>query len=923
MKKYISVLLIIVMLLSLTSCVFLPSGGNGLTAITMRYEDSQQALVWSAIDGAKSYRLTISDSNKVELLSKNLQYPHYSCKGMAAGSYIASVYAISEANKAISKTATIVFEIDTQVLPQPNPSEPDIPQPNPNPSEPDIPQPNPNPSEPDTPGPNPNPTEPDTPQPNPNPTEPDIPQPNPTEPDTPQPPSPEPILTSNTHISLASDGSLVSETELFYKAGSYTDYVISYDDGVKIDGVLVKALGDSKYAIDSENRRIVIDKSYLSQFTYGTKIALRINYDGDKQTISYLNIVQNTPYAIVDKTINFSKATTKNMLVEFEDMVAPNGIVLKVCIDDMPLSTSYYSLNTKKPTMTIQNNPLFQNLSIGEHKMQIYTDRGLSLATLNVTADGFIRPYDVQLDADNYYPNIYITWKDNILTATKHQVSINGQVYSSDTHPMLFNDNVFNATGLINKGNTYQVTTFVGEDSQASEPKTMYVDVSNATEQKYLTKYYEFLGKEHNYYMTSKEEFKDFMWYFIMHYDEFKFSTTKGYEEFKETKVCLNFEGKVPDNVNELIREVTGKFPEALNISFATAQMGSGFEYWILLRLNMATQPTNKTPSVSYSEYVGNVGHYGYGRATDYDGFKINQITKTATMSTTIEMYMAMERGYRPVPVVDSNAERIYNKAKAVLRTIIDDNMDDFEKVHAIYDWLSNNVVYDHELADEATGSGAIDNITITGNNSFYAEGVFDDGVAVCNGIAIAFDIMCRIEGIECYKIVGKSGKVGHAWNKLKIGDYWYICDATWASTGYSNKQEKHMEEYLFMTTPSSGPLSGGEHCQDNRNIAGDYYAGDANYNVYANTWYITADGEIIDMVARDKADLKKLVDYMSLNLERLYGNKTEYRIVVDCNNKLWNETYFLSTIRVNGWTVTRQSHKGSDIRSDLIFTKS
>ena len=80
------------------------------------------------------------------------------------------------------------------------------------------------------------------------------------------------------------------------------------------------------------------------------------------------------------------------------------------------------------------------------------------------------------------------------------------------------------------------------------------------------------------------------------------------------------------------------------------------------------------------------------------------------------------------MPTEGSAAERIYGKMKAVLRSIISDDMDDFEKARAIYDWLIMNVTYDGELYDLLTGS---ENVESGEYNGFYLEGVFDNGVAV------------------------------------------------------------------------------------------------------------------------------------------------------------------------------------------------
>lgn len=880
MKKIVSVLLILIMLLSLSACSFgVPSSQQPSKPI-LQYDHTTQLLYWNKVSGASEYKVIIYlAQNMKEIMSKRLTATSYSCSGLAVGSYVASVQAIASDSN-MSDIAQLGFEIADTSKPNPDPT-PD-PEPTPDPTPPEI-------------------------------------------------------VWPDEEIEVDGSGTLVLPTELYYKANSNTDFVLDYAKGVNIDYISAKGLG-AKYTIDTATNQIILDKSYLNQFTYGTKIALKIGYSTNKIAISYLNFVQYPPYAISDNnTVTYTKAATSIInrhafTFEMIGMKQSSGNIHKVCVDDMPIANESIVYDMQNPIVKVRDNLLLQNLSVGKHKLQVFTDRGMSQATLNVVVSGYIKPYDVMLDADTYYPNIYITWKDNAEKVDKHQVTIGDTVYTTVTHPQLFRDTLFNATGLINKGDTYKVTAFVDRMNATSEEKTMSINVDSATEKKYLSQQFEFLGKKHNYYLTSQQELQDFAWYFIMHYDQFDYYTPSPndnqiYGKYKQAKVYVNFDDYTASDINQMFNSALKKFPEALSASTTVASFAGSSEYILMMKLDMSTVPTNKTPTKSYNEYVGNVSHFGNGnRPADFNDFKIDEIEQTATMGTTYELYMAMERGYRPTPIIGSNAERIYNKAKAVLRAIIDDDMDDFAKVHAIYDWLSNNVVYDHDLANSVTSGAGYNNMFVTGNNSFYAEGVFDDGVAVCNGIAIAFDIMCRIEGIECYKIVGVSyssttKSVGHAWNKVKIGDYWYVCDATWASYGNSaTKQEKHIEDYLFMTTPSSGPNKGGEHVQDDRNIAGDFYAGDTNYNVYANTWYVSEMGDIIDMVATDSEDLKTLVDYMTKNIEKLYGKKAEYRIIVDCSRQQWYDSFAFTTIRYNNWEVRRESHKGGELKSDLII---
>lgn len=179
-------------------------------------------------------------------------------------------------------------------------------------------------------------------------------------------------------------------------------------------------------------------------------------------------------------------------------------------------------------------------------------------------------------------------------------------------------------------------------------------------------------------------------------------------------------------------------------------------------------------------------------RAEAYDSFPINNNPQTKTpISDSNQLFYTLQYGQYPNIVPQSTAERLFEVMKNILIRIIDNKMTDYEKVKAIYTWLIDNVEYDYTLLNYKSAGAD--------NNSYYLEGVFDDGLAVCDGIAKAFTSLCQIEGINCVRVVGVSSSNGktenHAWNKVKINNQWYIVDATWGNTGIRFKSDNY--EYL------------------------------------------------------------------------------------------------------------------------------
>ena len=116
-------------------------------------------------------------------------------------------------------------------------------------------------------------------------------------------------------------------------------------------------------------------------------------------------------------------------------------------------------------------------------------------------------------------------------------------------------------------------------------------------------------------------------------------------------------------------------------------------------------------------------------------------------------------------------------KAKTIVSQIINSSMSEYDRVKAIHDYLVKNVNYD--LA-------SIQNGTINQGNhpSHTAEGALCSNLAVCDGYAQAFELMCAEAGIYAYMMYGEGvtpeGNESHAWNVVRINGEWYQVDCTW-----------------------------------------------------------------------------------------------------------------------------------------------
>ena len=99
-------------------------------------------------------------------------------------------------------------------------------------------------------------------------------------------------------------------------------------------------------------------------------------------------------------------------------------------------------------------------------------------------------------------------------------------------------------------------------------------------------------------------------------------------------------------------------------------------------------------------------------------------------------------------------------EARAAVKKIADSlkGKTTYQQIKGAYEWLCNNVKYDHSLKNHSAYSALVTKNT------------------VCEGYATAFQLIMEELGIECYVVANTS----HAWNAVKLDGKLYWVDATW-----------------------------------------------------------------------------------------------------------------------------------------------
>ena len=188
-----------------------------------------------------------------------------------------------------------------------------------------------------------------------------------------------------------------------------------------------------------------------------------------------------------------------------------------------------------------------------------------------------------------------------------------------------------------------------------------------------------------------------------------------------------------------------------------------------------------------------------------------------------------------------------------------------YQKVQAIYNWITANVKYDYSHMNDPT---------YWPQYTAYAAAV--QKKAVCQGYANLFYRLANDAGIDCRIITGKAynsdGTADHAWNIVRMEDGKYYClDATWDAglkpekyeyflKGLTSFSRDHQAETDKLNTPywtqyqsrtsaadykaSSAPtVTGGNDSQGRPTLKWNAVTGAAKYEVYRA---LSKDGDYI-----------------------------------------------------------------------------
>lgn len=377
----------------------------------------------------------------------------------------------------------------------------------------------------------------------------------------------------------------------------------------------------------------------------------------------------------------------------------------------------------------------------------------------------------------------------------------------------------------------------------------------------YASHFHDYGGYAQNRYITSKEELKNLILFVL----ENKIAEIKFYAGYATPETVKKDVSEVRDCVEE-----SGIIP-----GYSLETSGNVFT----IKFRFFADEAGLIPTVNSPEYDAPDGFSDAVQNTyskpHYDNVKkdrnfyIDGVKETMSVSTSNMLYKAVAWGYKPVFMGSQadNLQQIYDNAKDALSYIVSDDMSEYEKVHAIYDYIIYNVRYDHDCAN-AEDKYVSGNLSLNEKMKYYGyylEGIFLDKFykkdmhAVCDGKSKAFVLMCGIEGITAVRISGEASSDGknfggHAWNKVLLdlngtgNKEWYFVDTTWGDVGDDSKE--FLSHAYFL-------LSDDETANTHREKTGHGYPkAEGKFDYYAHETYTSSGTEYNYVITNKNLDL-------------------------------------------------------------------
>lgn len=168
--------------------------------------------------------------------------------------------------------------------------------------------------------------------------------------------------------------------------------------------------------------------------------------------------------------------------------------------------------------------------------------------------------------------------------------------------------------------------------------------------------------------------------------------------------------------------------------------------------------------------FINTAGNkYRYTRPEDFNYIAADRYSFRSLSDGTFDVLIC----FAPVDETVTAQQRVdaYSMAAEIYAGLrasgaLTDTMTETERAKTILNWVTANTEY----RDEGTAL------------CHTAYSVFSQGSGVCDAYSGAYQILLRMDGIECYGVKGRSrsNNAAHAWSRVLLDGVWVNVDSCW-----------------------------------------------------------------------------------------------------------------------------------------------
>lgn len=679
-------------------------------------------------------------------------------------------------------------------------------------------------------------------------------------------------------------------------------------------------------SINASDMEISFDEAsnaYLLNFSTQTHVAeyeIRMIRVWGDNTSEEKFVISNVPYDITDK---FMGAGVYSLYVTAKANNTEGYFYL-----DAPESSNPYVYEKFKTTLTKVKN--------------------ISKPIKSSTSSSILLNWDAVSGADAYFVNIYY-------------IAPNGEaerIVKKET----VTSNVLDLDGIVTKEGRYRITiqaTSNGDAYDSSIEETSY-DFKMETKFDFERNKVYYGGVENSCLVSEYEQLKNLIYYSYLYenvvypvgdgsYYQLKFILAptiedanklipEGLEEEVENLINSSTIGTREYKVLEaLIKLALIQYGEAKGETSFVFTQGENDSYLFYCASGLNSEKIisfNNSTGTKFNQTSDKIS--GLQKRNDNYVFKLELLDKKAFVTTSEQLFIALQNGFTPNFVGNSaSAKNIYNRAKTILREICVDSMTDYQKVLAIYNYLMNNVNYNFDFETKLVNSNSlIDTVTLDSGEIVklgdfeheFLEGVFGDGhTATSNGISKAFVLLCRLEGIEANKVNGEKDGKPYYWNQVNIivpnnsEKCWYNVDI---SASYSlatlNRVKYQLPTHKYFLVTNNFMVNNLGVSQSGKNAITSY-----SYSANSNFEYVYKGNTISDNLKYNTSKtldeyLQTVVDYVHYTCSSDIGKWVV--IEIDLSNSTADLSAIKSQIVTSYTQIAKEKFGACNLACDVVL---